>query len=1297
MKRTIFSAIFCLALLAGGALFFNEAAKAQTDVISALLELPAPPPPNPLVPPRAGDRPSEFYDRTKPPPDNAPIQELIDYWTAVGSEYRQLNHRVYPSPAVVNRLIAEATRDPQVGLNLMNAFGDSEEGTRFVKNLYDRQMAAGTLEPNELQRMRAWLTYNTPYFADDLERRAARVRDTGEYLTDHDELIALGRVDWNRAAPIVNQLYNDPSQPNSKVAALWALYRRALDTDSIGDTDRYRSELIAIVEERTASPAMRDLALDALTKEKEWPGRDDWYITLLGDETLADLRINGSSFTGLTTIIYHSPKGRFKDKMIELTASDNRVIRSAAVRSLLLMIPDGEADIVKALLPWLSDPNWVKLPPDTTGRNSLVNALANHVFPDSVPGLISILDEKATPEASPAYYASNAMANAANTLAYAANTAANAAAYAANTNANVATATWSTNTVSNSAAYSGNFYPFRYAAIRALTKQADGRAAPALRRLLGQTESYERTSVVMALLASGGFSISEQVDALEAFVRNSSKMDEELRAAITNELGIAFTEEFDIRTLSPEERNRFSNVVSKIYQDSQVSNQDITTQIGSAVAENTEPDDLLVKAVIERIERLERREPTTAAHLRTVLLRWKGSAVNSLMLRDLRNGKADVEAIVKLLAGRKELREKQINEVFELRGGTAIAVGISACMLEDPMSYRTALDAGGEAAAAMLACARLVRAELPIDSVASLLHGEDKRLAKAAELYLESVDSPEARRIVLSLYPNQAKVLGATSHFKGSSKNDRFTASLGDLFTSVGSSFSPVRMYAQMESAKTEPVDLAAIQKELAADTELLGVYYYDKNFIRILRDGAVYSYVEDAARYTERTLRTEEFDELRQYLSHHNVDDLKPFLTCSEACPSKELTMVGRAGGRRVYVEGQSMPEFFAGLDEFFARLRSEPMALKYAASSEVSGLEVVFADENHFTEAVWKNGDDLRVLTVDRTARERSEREFEAEINKLQAGIDGTEYDQEDVQETLANDEDSDDAVPYYQRVQELREKRFFDGISWLSIVGGRAASISGPPAGIEMPPTIDAFPVKASAEAWKARGQNVEVRGNGEGLFKIAQGKMTKIREGYFQAPILSTNGRWALAFREADDTVGLVRIDLVTNRDLPINLEGQVARDPVAYIPAVDRFLLRSSSYEDHHYEGNYDEDSVGILQRDYDVNNISYILLDPVTGRTQPAPGEIRPIAQQTYRPLQVAGKPNEFWAAIPDPQKKQTVVGIYDSQVFGFKPLLTIPRLIFNSMDLWVDQSEGKAYFVYKGHVLAAPISRQTR
>ena len=60
-----------------------------------------------------------------------------------------------------------------------------------------------------------------------------------------------------------------------------------------------------------------------------------------------------------------------------------------------------------------------------------------------------------------------------------------------------------------------------------------------------------------------------------------------------------------------------------------------------------------------------------------------------------------------------------------------------------------------------------------------------------------------------------------------------------------------------------------------------------------------------------------------------------------------------------------------------------------------------------------------------------------------------------------------------------------------------------------------------------------------------------------------------------------------------------------------------------------------------------------------------------------------------------DPEKNETQVGIYDAKLFGFKPVLRIPKIKFNSMSLWVDETAGKAYFVYRGHLLALPLASQ--
>ncbi|MBK8303925.1 MAG: hypothetical protein IPK98_11180 [Chloracidobacterium sp.] len=87
LKRTLRAAGFCLCLLGAGYffLFYSSAGSGSTaakdDPIELLLRLPAPAPPNPLVPQTSlYNREEKFYSKSSPPKDNAPIDELLDYW-----------------------------------------------------------------------------------------------------------------------------------------------------------------------------------------------------------------------------------------------------------------------------------------------------------------------------------------------------------------------------------------------------------------------------------------------------------------------------------------------------------------------------------------------------------------------------------------------------------------------------------------------------------------------------------------------------------------------------------------------------------------------------------------------------------------------------------------------------------------------------------------------------------------------------------------------------------------------------------------------------------------------------------------------------------------------------------------------------------------------------------------------------------------------------------------------------------------------------------------------------------------
>jgi hypothetical protein len=392
---------------------FGPAAPQKENVLEALLDLPAPPPPNPLETQRSHD--DSFYDPKNPPPDNAPIEDLIDYW----HRQTQANYRggVYfvpkPSSKVTERLLAAEEHQPGIVLGLLSVLPDDSRTADLVKSLYDGNGPAASKK-----ELRQWLTMNSAYFAEDLERVSSKTHDVGGYvsLENEDNVLALTKYDWDRARPVLDQMYSDPSQPVTKVLATWALYKHAIGTGDLGDIDRYRNELMKTVENRSLPAGVRDKANDALTHEADFPGRDDWAFGLWEDETWVNL----PRYTGLTTLVMESRPEKYIAKLTELSASKSKLVRTAAVRCLLTVLErKHDEDIARVLLPWISDPNWVELDPSNQGRITVVTILQDIKLPESVPALITALDEKATRQISqynggPEYYDPVGSSNSAN-------------------------------------------------------------------------------------------------------------------------------------------------------------------------------------------------------------------------------------------------------------------------------------------------------------------------------------------------------------------------------------------------------------------------------------------------------------------------------------------------------------------------------------------------------------------------------------------------------------------------------------------------------------------------------------------------------------------------------------------------------------------------------------------------------------------------------------------------------------------------------------------------------------------
>src|SRR5262249_55916543 len=123
-------------------------APAKENVIEALLNMPAPPPPNPLE--HATSHDENFYDPKNPPPDDAPIEDLIDYWIHQSSNYRgALYFTPRPSEKALERLFGEAERNPGLIGQITRVLPDDKRTADLVKELYDRTINDGSLEREE--------------------------------------------------------------------------------------------------------------------------------------------------------------------------------------------------------------------------------------------------------------------------------------------------------------------------------------------------------------------------------------------------------------------------------------------------------------------------------------------------------------------------------------------------------------------------------------------------------------------------------------------------------------------------------------------------------------------------------------------------------------------------------------------------------------------------------------------------------------------------------------------------------------------------------------------------------------------------------------------------------------------------------------------------------------------------------------------------------------------------------------------------------------------------------------------
>jgi hypothetical protein len=623
-----------------------------------------------------------------------------------------------------------------------------------------------------------------------------------------------------------------------------------------------------------------------------------------------------------------------------------------------------------------------------------------------------------------------------------------------------------------------------------------------------------------------------------------------------------------------------------------------------------------------------------------------------------------------------------------------MARAFGGCIAEDRSEYLDILEQEDiEAQTALLGCARMIRAVLPVEEAGKLLQSPDRLLALAAGRYLESEDSLAARKLVLAKNRGTAMILGARTAFVPEVRSSYNPDALISLFESVGApSFNPgdhpkLRMKER------------ALRQELTDDPNFTNVFAIldyvpgGRSEVRLYKDRAAFRHYENDARYRERDLSKKEYEAFTDLLLRENIDAIKPVIgECDQTgCVASEFVMFGRDGGRRVYFENFRRIPALAKLWSTFENFEKGDLRLHYVLADKINGLEVLLADDRLPVRAVWKNAGDFRVVVEDKTRGEEIIKEFrDTAIEAI-----GREISEKPA--------DNDAIIRSFQ--ERLSEAKYAH-LSWRKFENGRLGEPAAQPT--DAPFLYDAQQVKdvegidPKPRGWQVRtgGSEIRVGDYSGGLFKITPGQdPVELKTGYYQKPIVSADGKWVVASKmeeKPEPFNGIVRVNLQTGREYKFQVTTTERMFPVAFVNSHNQVLVLSgpaglsadaedsgamNDYKPRYFRGAEEETSAP-----------QYYLANPATGAVKSVRGEFRPLEHQTYRPLQPTGNPGEYWAAIYDKKTRSTMIGRYSDKAFTFKPVLSLPEVEMNSMDIWVDGPGGKVYFVYEGHLLAAPM-----
>ncbi len=639
----------------------------------------------------------------------------------------------------------------------------------------------------------------------------------------------------------------------------------------------------------------------------------------------------------------------------------------------------------------------------------------------------------------------------------------------------------------------------------------------------------------------------------------------------------------------------------------------------------------LALRLFARAKELQFNEPVIAQKILSGIERVPLTVAYLNLLDRISTDNVDVEPISYALENRRDWQKSVGEAIYPLLAQGGSAAGIAAILLGE-LGRQADILAGKDAKAqlALLAAARHVRAKLPVTAIAPLLN--NPLLAKAAESYLEIENSAAARSLIWARHPKQAWIVGESIVAENGS--DAFHQQLEK------------KLQREVLSQNGKLEIYAILAKFYGAEGEENG-----NLIVRVRGENAEISLPNSNGYRKYRALTPNEVQDLKKLTATPEIEDLGPesFPTEDDASDgsSHEYLRLNQESGRRILLRGvRRAPkkdateyEQLAGL--FHTLSRTGDFKVRYDLEDKIRGLEVLFTNEKQKVLSIGQAGTELRVL-----------------VSK-----DLT---------TLLRKRDND-PFPY----------------EWRSFADGQLGGLVSPPTAL-----ADFFAIsktllttRPQMEGHNGLGINLlpDRRivywaipyGSAPGIWKLpVGGDPVKVREGAYLGLAVTADEKWAITNRippEERDAPTMLRINLQTGEERPINLPAGIPLWAQAFIPSQKQVLLTRSA------------------QREY-VATMKSFLLDLETGKVQLAKGEFRPLLEKSWQLFQPTGNLNEVWAAIYDQDKETTSVGRYHLTQFTFTSIWELPDLRTSQLEIWIQA--GHLYFAHDGNLLRVPVPK---